>query len=102
MTRAYIGLGANLGEREAAIGKAVALLGARDGVVVVATSSLRETAPVGYLEQPPFLNGAAADGPVNIKTSATLAARSRLLEPKPARALLSALSDSNDKPCRDR
>ncbi len=60
MTRAYIGLGANLGEREEALGKAVALLGARDGIIVVATSSLRETAPVGYLEQPAFLNGAAA------------------------------------------
>jgi 2-amino-4-hydroxy-6-hydroxymethyldihydropteridine diphosphokinase len=58
--RAYVGLGANLGDREATIRRAVALLSAEQGIDVVAVSSLRETDPVGYLDQPRFLNGAAA------------------------------------------
>ena len=55
MTRAYIGVGANLGDREATIRAALAAL---PGVVGV--SQLRETDPVGVVDQPPFLNGAAA------------------------------------------
>jgi len=58
--RAYVGLGANLGDREAAIRRALELLAAEPLVEVVAVSSLRETDPVGYEEQPRFLNGAAA------------------------------------------
>jgi 2-amino-4-hydroxy-6-hydroxymethyldihydropteridine diphosphokinase len=57
--RAFIGLGANLGDREATIRRALALLDARDGIDVVAVSRLRETEPVGYAAQPRFLNGAA-------------------------------------------
>jgi 2-amino-4-hydroxy-6-hydroxymethyldihydropteridine diphosphokinase len=60
VTRAYVGLGANLGEREATIRAAVEALAAEEGIEVVATSTLRETRPVGVGEQPPFLNGAAA------------------------------------------
>jgi 2-amino-4-hydroxy-6-hydroxymethyldihydropteridine diphosphokinase len=60
LTRAYVGLGANLGDREATIRRAVELLGAEPGIEVVAVSTLRETEPVGYTDQPPFLNGAAA------------------------------------------
>lgn len=59
MARAFIALGSNLGDREATIHSAVAELGATDGVEVVAVSSLEETEPVGYLDQPRFLNGAA-------------------------------------------
>jgi 2-amino-4-hydroxy-6-hydroxymethyldihydropteridine diphosphokinase len=55
-----VGLGANLGNRERAIRSAVELLGAEPGIEVVAVSRLRETDPVGYLDQPRFLNGAAA------------------------------------------
>ncbi|MBM3451364.1 MAG: 2-amino-4-hydroxy-6-hydroxymethyldihydropteridine diphosphokinase, partial [Armatimonadetes bacterium] len=55
MTRAYLGLGANLGDRDAALTEAarrLAVAGAR-----VVRSSLRyETAPLGKLDQPPFLN----------------------------------------------
>ena len=58
--RAYLGIGANLGEREQTIRRALAALDAEDGVRVVAVSTLRETEPVGYLDQPRFLNGAAA------------------------------------------
>jgi 2-amino-4-hydroxy-6-hydroxymethyldihydropteridine diphosphokinase len=55
MTRAYVGLGANLGDREATIRSAIDLL-----PDVVAVSTLIETDPVGYLDQPRFLNGVAA------------------------------------------
>jgi len=55
MTRAYVGVGANLGDREATIRAALAALPG-----VVAVSALRETDPVGIVEQPLFLNGAAA------------------------------------------
>jgi 2-amino-4-hydroxy-6-hydroxymethyldihydropteridine diphosphokinase len=57
--RAYIGLGSNLGDREATLRAGVAALAEEDGVELVAVSSLRETDPVGYLDQPPFLNGVA-------------------------------------------
>ncbi len=57
---AYVGLGANLGDRESTIRRAIELLAAEPAVEVVAVSSLRETDPVGYAEQPRFLNGAAA------------------------------------------
>jgi 2-amino-4-hydroxy-6-hydroxymethyldihydropteridine diphosphokinase len=60
VTRAYVGLGANLGPREVTLLRAVDLLGAARGVEVVAVSQLRETAPVGVVDQPPFLNGAVA------------------------------------------
>lgn len=60
MTRAYVGLGANLGDRETTIRRAVELLEATPGIDVVGLSSLRETEPVGYLDQPRFLNGAVA------------------------------------------
>jgi 2-amino-4-hydroxy-6-hydroxymethyldihydropteridine diphosphokinase len=60
LTRAYVGVGANLGDREGTIRRALELLDAEDGIELVAVSTLRETAPVGYAEQPPFLNGAAA------------------------------------------
>ena len=60
MTRAYVGIGANLGDREGTIRAALAALDARPGSTVVAVSTLRETDPVGYVDQPRFLNGAAA------------------------------------------
>jgi 2-amino-4-hydroxy-6-hydroxymethyldihydropteridine diphosphokinase len=58
MPRAYVGLGANLGPREETLRRASELLGATDGIDVVALSQLRETDPVGVLDQPRFLNGA--------------------------------------------
>jgi 2-amino-4-hydroxy-6-hydroxymethyldihydropteridine diphosphokinase len=58
--RAYIGVGANLGDRRATIERAIELLGAAAGVEVVGVSSLRETDPVGFEDQPRFLNGALA------------------------------------------
>jgi 2-amino-4-hydroxy-6-hydroxymethyldihydropteridine diphosphokinase len=58
-TPAYVGLGSNLGDREATIRDALAALAAEDGIEVVAVSTLRETEPVGVGLQPFFLNGAA-------------------------------------------
>jgi 2-amino-4-hydroxy-6-hydroxymethyldihydropteridine diphosphokinase len=55
VTRAYVGLGANLGDREETIQAALAALPG-----VAAVSELRETEPVGVVDQPAFLNGAAA------------------------------------------
>jgi len=58
--RAYVGLGANLGDRSAMLRAALEQLDAEPGVRVVAVSTVRETEPVGYLDQPQFLNAAAA------------------------------------------
>jgi len=59
MTLAYVGLGANLGPREVTLLRAVDLLAETAGVRVLAVSQLRETDPVGVVDQPTFLNGAA-------------------------------------------
>jgi len=59
MTRSFVGLGANLEDPRGQIERALGLLAAEDGVRVVAVSTLRETDPVGYEDQPRFLNGAA-------------------------------------------
>ena len=59
MARSFVGLGANLEDPRAQIEHALELLAAEDRVEVVAVSSLRVTDPVGYEEQPRFLNGAA-------------------------------------------
>jgi 2-amino-4-hydroxy-6-hydroxymethyldihydropteridine diphosphokinase len=71
VTRAFVGLGANLGDRERTLREAIDALAAEDGIEVLALSSLRETEPVGVGEQPAFLNGAAA-------LDTTLAARELL------------------------
>lgn len=59
MTRAFVGLGSNLGDREATILRALGRLQDDPEVDVVRVSTLRETEPVGYLDQPRFLNGVA-------------------------------------------
>jgi 2-amino-4-hydroxy-6-hydroxymethyldihydropteridine diphosphokinase len=53
-------MGSNLGDRERFLRRAVELLDAEPGVRVLAVSTLRETDPVDYLDQPQFLNGACA------------------------------------------
>jgi 2-amino-4-hydroxy-6-hydroxymethyldihydropteridine diphosphokinase len=62
MRQTYIGLGANLGDREATIRRALELLDEDPEIELAAVSTLRETDPVGYEDQPRFLNGAAALG----------------------------------------
>jgi 2-amino-4-hydroxy-6-hydroxymethyldihydropteridine diphosphokinase len=57
---AYVGLGANLGDRDATLRRALELLAAEDELELVAVSAFRDTEPVGYADQPSFLNAVAA------------------------------------------
>ena len=75
MTIAYLGLGANLGDRPAAIARALDALEAA-GVRIAARSPLYETDAVAPDPQPPYLNAAA-----RVETALT------------ARALLAACLD---------
>src|SRR5918995_387507 len=59
MPSAFIGIGANLGDRKRSIEDALRLLDAHAGLDVVAVSAIRETEPVGVVDQPRFLNAAA-------------------------------------------
>src|SRR5215831_9009319 len=60
MPRAYVGLGSNMGDRERMLWSAVHMLAFNPEVEVVAVSSIRETEPVGIVDQPRFLNAAVA------------------------------------------
>ena len=55
-TIAYVGLGANIGHRRKTLLRAVDLLAEAEDVDVLAVSELRETEPVGPVDQPWFLN----------------------------------------------
>lgn len=54
---AYLGLGSNMGDRVSNIMDAVKRLGDLEGNTVKTVSSLYETEPVGYADQPDFING---------------------------------------------
>ena len=56
MSRAAVALGANLGDRLAALRTAAVALEVLPDTRVTAYSSVYETDPVGYLDQPAFLN----------------------------------------------
>ncbi|MBM4025191.1 MAG: 2-amino-4-hydroxy-6-hydroxymethyldihydropteridine diphosphokinase [Planctomycetes bacterium] len=56
---AYIGLGSNLGDRERTIREALRMLGGNGSIEVTRVSDLRETAPLGQMDQPDYLNGVA-------------------------------------------
>jgi 2-amino-4-hydroxy-6-hydroxymethyldihydropteridine diphosphokinase len=56
---AYLGLGSNLGDRAANLVRAISAFVAAD-FDLLALSSIYETEPVDYLDQPRFLNMAAA------------------------------------------
>jgi 2-amino-4-hydroxy-6-hydroxymethyldihydropteridine diphosphokinase len=58
--RSYIGLGSNLGDRERFLRRALELLRADPGIDVTGVSSVRETDPVGFVDQPRFLNAVAS------------------------------------------
>jgi 2-amino-4-hydroxy-6-hydroxymethyldihydropteridine diphosphokinase len=60
VTRAYLGLGSNLGDRLAHLQRAVDALATTPGVTVVAVSTVYETAPVGGPAQDDFLNAVVA------------------------------------------
>jgi 2-amino-4-hydroxy-6-hydroxymethyldihydropteridine diphosphokinase len=70
----YLGMGSNLGDRAANLRRAVELIEDLSGTQVLAVSSLYETEPRMYTEQPDFLNGC-----IKIRTGL------------PARKLLAAL-----------
>jgi 2-amino-4-hydroxy-6-hydroxymethyldihydropteridine diphosphokinase len=71
--RAYIGLGANLGDPQAQVRAAVAALGALPRTRLLASSSLYRSAPVGVGPQPDFVNAVA-------KVETSLSARELLEE----------------------
>jgi len=54
--RVYIALGSNLGDRAAHLAAARAALAALPRTRLVAAGSVEETAPLGGLAQPPYLN----------------------------------------------
>lgn len=56
---AYVGLGANLGDREGSLRDALDRLAAEPGISLTGVSPTYETAPVGYTDQPSFLNRVA-------------------------------------------
>ncbi|HST45434.1 MAG TPA: 2-amino-4-hydroxy-6-hydroxymethyldihydropteridine diphosphokinase [Luteimonas sp.] len=60
MIRAYVGLGANLGDAAAAFRAAVAAIDALPGTDLVAVSRVYRSAPWGRTDQPAFLNAAVA------------------------------------------
>ena len=58
--RAYVGLGANVGDARATLTHAVAALAALPGSRLRGVSRLYRTAPVGVVDQPAFLNAVVA------------------------------------------
>jgi 2-amino-4-hydroxy-6-hydroxymethyldihydropteridine diphosphokinase len=60
VSRAYVALGSNLGDRAAHLQFAVDALAAAEGVDVVAVSKVYETAPVGGPPQDAYLNAVVA------------------------------------------
>lgn len=54
--RAYVALGSNLGDRAAQLDRARAALTLLPSTRLAATSSVEETAPLGAMAQPPYLN----------------------------------------------
>ena len=60
MTRAYLGIGSNLGDRLAHLQGAVDGLAATDGIDVAGVSGVYATDPVGGPEQGEFLNAVVA------------------------------------------
>jgi 2-amino-4-hydroxy-6-hydroxymethyldihydropteridine diphosphokinase len=63
LSEAYIALGANLGDREGTLMEAVGRLHNHHRINVLRCSHLYETEPIGYVDQPYFLNMA-----VTVKT----------------------------------
>jgi len=52
----YLGLGSNLGKREENIVNSINRIKAITGITFLEASKMIETKPVGYLEQPDFIN----------------------------------------------
>ncbi|HEX6988782.1 MAG TPA: 2-amino-4-hydroxy-6-hydroxymethyldihydropteridine diphosphokinase, partial [Bacillota bacterium] len=58
--RAYLGIGANLGDRRGQLREAVRRLASEPGIHLMGVSPLYETAPIGLLDQPAFFNAVLA------------------------------------------
>lgn len=56
MKRVFLGLGSNLGDRYDNLQQAIRLISSNSEINLVNSSSIYETKPFGYLEQPNFLN----------------------------------------------
>lgn len=52
----YLGLGSNLGDRANYLQQAIQRIAETEGIHLLRCSSIYETEPVGYTEQPSFLN----------------------------------------------
>jgi len=59
VARAAIGIGSNLGDSAQTVRRAILSLGEIPGCRLVAASELYLTEPVGYFDQPQFINAAA-------------------------------------------
>ena len=60
MTRAYVGLGANLGQPRQQLEEALTAMSGLPRTRIAARSSFYRSAPVGYESQPDFVNAVAA------------------------------------------
>jgi 2-amino-4-hydroxy-6-hydroxymethyldihydropteridine diphosphokinase len=59
VTDVYVGIGSNLGDRAGYVRRALERLASEPGIDLEAISEIRETDPVGVVDQPKFLNAAA-------------------------------------------
>jgi len=75
LARVFLGLGSNLGDREAHLRAALRALA--PAVTIETVSSIYETEPVGYLDQPRFLN-AVCSGTTGLPPLALLRAIKQL------------------------
>lgn len=57
LTKVFIALGSNVGDRNYYLSQAIAYLNENDHVELIAQSSFIETLPEGNISQPKFLNG---------------------------------------------
>ena len=72
MSRVFIGVGSNEGERLAQISKAIRLLGSCPGTHLAQLATISETAPVGGPPQGPYLN-TVVEAETTLSPSALLA-----------------------------
>jgi 2-amino-4-hydroxy-6-hydroxymethyldihydropteridine diphosphokinase len=66
MSIAFLGLGTNLGDKKENLVKAISLLKKREDISIIKESSRYITTPVGFVDQPDFLNAV-----IMIKTELT-------------------------------
>lgn len=59
MKQAFVALGSNLDDPETKVTEALACLAVESGITLVCHSPMYRTAPVGYLNQPEFINAVA-------------------------------------------